>query len=68
MRKDIRKCLAISGYKIRYADHNDLIENLKEQELLIDNNIEEISIDSQKMEIDDDKEETQMMDLKKIIY
>lgn len=30
MRKDIRKCIAFAGYRIRYADQNELLENLKD--------------------------------------
>lgn len=30
MRRDIRKCIALSGYRIRYADQNELLENIKE--------------------------------------
>ena len=30
MRRDIRKCIAFAGYRIRYADQNELLENIKE--------------------------------------
>jgi hypothetical protein len=30
MRKDIRKCISLGGYRIRFADQNEIIENLKE--------------------------------------
>jgi hypothetical protein len=30
MRKDIRKCIAFAGYRIRYADQNELLDILKD--------------------------------------
>jgi hypothetical protein len=30
MRKDIIKCIALSGYQVRFADKDELIEKMKE--------------------------------------
>ena len=31
MRKDIMKCIAFAGYRIRYADQNELLEYSKDK-------------------------------------
>lgn len=73
MRKDIKKCIALSGYQVRFADKDELIEKMKENmspSKLSKNNGSDFEdeIDSQKMEIDDEKEDNVFQELKKIIY